>query len=390
MSRSILSKGILELWGTGSTYNELHAEVKRRSSGHWLRYRDSSFRFDVDVYQGKRSALDQRSIVESFKYLGFGGPIKMRDPEQIFCVMEDRDYGSPTPKGLFFGRWIVGSQRDAINTYSLKTRQYISTTSMDSELALVTANITLAAAGKLFYDPFVGTGSFPIACSHFGAVTMGSDLDGRMLRGKNGLNIVTNFKQYSLLGKYLDGYISDLTHCPLRVARILDGIICDPPYGVREGLKVLGTRDGSGKEAVFINGEAAHLQDKYIPPKRPYSFEAMLDDILEFAAFHLVDHARLSLWMPTANDEEVEFAVPSNPSLELVSICVQAFNKWSRRLLTYRRLPDVDVTSVPAQKQRTVIEGATASELNHFRKKYFDGFKQPPESSAGHEKVEDL
>lgn len=130
---------------------------------------------------------------------------------------------------------------------------------MDSELALVTANVTLAAPGKLFYDPFVGTGSFPIACSHFGAVTVGSDLDGRTIRGKNGRNVVSNFRQYGLLGQYLDGFISDLTHCPLRAGPKFDGIICDPPYGVREGLKVLGMRDGSGKEVVFINGEAAHL-----------------------------------------------------------------------------------------------------------------------------------
>lgn len=183
----------------------------------------------------------------------------MTNADQTFSIFEDCDWGNPTPKHIYFGRYIAGTQRDAINTYSLKKRNYISTTSMDSELALITANITLAAAGKLFYDPFVGTGSFPIACSHFGAMTMGSDLDGRMVRGKKGQNIVTNFQQYGLLDRYLDGFISDLTYCPLREVRILGGIICDPPYGVREGLKVLGTRDGSGKEAVFIEGEAAHL-----------------------------------------------------------------------------------------------------------------------------------
>ncbi len=183
----------------------------------------------------------------------------MSGAEQTFCIFEDYEWGLATPKQIYFGRLIGGSQRDAINTYSLKKRNYISTTSMDSELALVTANITLAAPGKLFYDPFVGTGSFPIACSHFGAVTMGSDLDGRMVRGKSGRNIITNFQQYGLLDRYLDSFISDLTFCPLREARILDGIICDPPYGVREGLKVLGTKDGSGKEAIYINGEAAHL-----------------------------------------------------------------------------------------------------------------------------------
>ena len=70
-----------------------------------------------------------------------------------------------------------------------------------------------------------------------------------------------------------------------------------------------------------------YRQDDHIPPKKPYSFEAMLNDILEFAAVSLVDEGRLSLWMPTANDEEVEFGIPSHPCLEVVSICVQAFNK---------------------------------------------------------------
>ena len=68
-------------------------------------------------------------------------------------------------------------------------------------------------------------------------------------------------------------------------------------------------------------------QDKYIPPKKAYSFEAMLDDLLEFAARHLVDDGRLSLWMPTANDEDVELGIPAHPRLELVSVCVQTFNK---------------------------------------------------------------
>lgn len=259
ISRSILSKGIYELWGHGADYQEVHAEVKRQTSDQWPLYATSSFRFAVDVYQGKRSATEQKELVESFSYLGFEGPILMSGAEQTFCIFEDYDGGASTPKQIYFGRLIGESQRDAINTYSLKKRNYISTTSMDSELALVTANITLAAPGKLFYDPFVGTGSFPIACSHFGALTMGSDLDGRMVRGKSGRNIVTNFQQYGLLDRYLNSFISDLTYCPLREARILDGIICDPPYGVREGLKVLGTKDGSGKEVVYINGEAAHL-----------------------------------------------------------------------------------------------------------------------------------
>ena len=58
----------------------------------------------------------------------------------------------------------------------------------------------------------------------------------------------------------------------------------------------------------------------------------MLDDILEFAAMSLIEDGRLSLWMPTANDEEVKLGIPSHPCLEVVSVCVQAFNKCKRFL----------------------------------------------------------
>jgi tRNA (guanine10-N2)-methyltransferase len=56
----------------------------------------------------------------------------------------------------------------------------------------------------------------------------------------------------------------------------------------------------------------------------------MLDDILDFAALSLVDNGRLSFWMPTANDEDQEIKIPQHPSLEITSVCTQAFNrcKW--------------------------------------------------------------
>lgn len=53
----------------------------------------------------------------------------------------------------------------------------------------------------------------------------------------------------------------------------------------------------------------------------------MLDDLMEFAATMLVDNGRLSFWMPTANDEELVLEIPSHHCLELVSVCVQTFNK---------------------------------------------------------------
>jgi len=222
-------------------------------------YSTCSFRFDIDTYQGKRSPTEQRRLIETFDYLDFNGLIKMQGPEQRYCIFEDYDFRAPTPRRVHLGRWIAGSDRDAMNTYSLKTRKYISTTSMDAELSLITANLTLAAPGKVFYDPFVGTGSFPIACAHSGAMVLGSDIDPRSVRGTKGRNIISNFEQYGLTARFLDNFIADLTNTPLRGSRLFDGIVCDPPYGVREGLKVLGSRDGKAKDILILDGKATHL-----------------------------------------------------------------------------------------------------------------------------------
>lgn len=114
-----------------------------------------------------------------------------------------------------------------------------------------------------------------------------------------------------------------------------------------------------------------------MPPKKPYSFKAMLDDILQFATDRLVDNGRLSFWMPTANDADQAVDVPTHPSMAIVSVCVQVFNKWSRKLITYRRLPDSEVdAAVLAQRQeRAQANGASADELNDFRRHYFNAFR---------------
>ncbi|KAI9700209.1 MAG: hypothetical protein M1820_006877 [Bogoriella megaspora] len=375
LSRSILGSSIFEIWGAGFDYPSLHEDVRKRSSASCLKYRNSSFRFTIDGYQGKRNQASKKSLIESFKYLGFEGPIRMNDAELQLCIFEDYDLHASKPKRMFLGQWIADSGRSAVTTFDLKRRHYISTTSMDAEVALITANMVQAQPGKLIYDPFVGTASLTIACAHFGAMTVGSDIDGRSIRGKQDRNIVSSYEQYGMTLRYLDGFVSDLTHSPLRQTRLLDGIVCDPPYGIREGLKVLGSKDGSGKEEVVIDGVLAHLRPGYIPPKKPYSFDVMLDDILDFAALMLVDGGRLCMWMPSANESNAELAIPTHPALTIVNVCVQPFNKWSRRLLTFARLPDSRIEESVPRERKIISVGANADELNPFRKRYFEGFK---------------
>ncbi|KAI0404557.1 S-adenosyl-L-methionine-dependent methyltransferase [Xylaria palmicola] len=390
IQRSILAHSIYEHWGTAETLDELHATIKRDTAHLWPLYVTPSFKISVDCYRGSRSQKQKLTLINSFSYLPFEGPILLSSPDNDFTIFEEWAFEPipekkmPSPLEVHFGRLVGQSARELINTFDLKKRDYISTTSMDSELALVTANISLAGPGKLFFDPFVGTGSFPVACAQFGALVWGSDIDGRSMRGAGGKkSLVGNFRQYGL-EKLLGGvFVSDLTNTPVRRARILDGILCDPPYGVREGLKVLGCRDPDKEMRSVERGKLRYRDPDFIPPKKPYSFIAMLDDILNFATDMLVDNGRLSFWMPTANDEDQEIVVPTHPCLEVVSVCTQVFNKWSRRLITYRRLPDSEVDmSVLAlrKKQEEQANGRSADDLNPFRRHYFRGFKSEQET----------
>ncbi|KAL2756467.1 hypothetical protein ACRALDRAFT_1070498 [Sodiomyces alcalophilus JCM 7366] len=393
--RSILCQSIHEFWAHAPSglLSDLHHDVRQRATPLCEPYTESSFKFALDTFHHTRPHPERLAIFNSFSYLPLKGAIILENPDETFTVFEDwpfRPPGTPVgphPRRILLGRLLAHGARDLLHVYDLKKRGYISTTSMDSELALVTANLALARPGALVYDPFVGTGSFPVAAAHFGALALGSDIDGRCIRGAGGPRSVRgNFEQYGLLDRWGDFFVADLTNTPLARRRWLDAIVCDPPYGVREGLRVLGARkpERAGVLAVASSTDRFWKSSQFIPPKKPYSFLAMLDDILEFAAQMLVDQGRISFWMPTANDEDQELAVPTHPCLEIVAVCVQPFNKWSRRLITYSRIPDdqVDPETVAAY-QRTQHAGKTADELNPFRESYFKRFKKDtPEGEA--------
>ena len=88
---------------------------------------------------------------------------------------------------VLFGR-LVSEQRDSegktfFSKYNLDKRPYLGPTSTDHELAFLMANQACIYEGDVVYDPFVGSGSIALACSHFGACVLGSDLDQRVLRG---------------------------------------------------------------------------------------------------------------------------------------------------------------------------------------------------------------
>ncbi|CAH2352286.1 tRNA (guanine(10)-N2)-methyltransferase [[Candida] railenensis] len=382
MSRSILGRGIYELWGSGKDLDELHKNIKESVDIETKikLYKNGSFKFDFVGYKGKRDVKVRREMIESFSYLAFEGPIRMKNPDEVFVVVEE--YVVPghgkiaeTPINMWFGRQIQLSSRteNILDKYDLKRRKYIGTTSFDAELSLVSCNIGQVAPGKVVYDPFTGTGSFLVAAANFGGLPIGSDIDPRILRGKSSqCNIPTNFKQYKTDSLFLDILTMDFTNNAFRSNFVIDSIVCDPPYGVREGLKVCGAKDPAkavGRENVVIDGEKAHLRKDFIQPKKPYELSNLLDDLLQFSSERLPIGGRLAFWMPTANDDFEENFIPQHESLELVYNLEQEFHKWSRRLLVYVKR---DATEYKGETSN----GLKSNHIKHFRDRYFKGFSE--------------
>lgn len=378
MERSILGRGIYELWGQGTTMEELQEDVKAKSSDKFETYKTSSFKFDFIGYMGSRSNSQKRDIIESFSFLAFDGPIRMKNPDEIYTVLEEYHVSgtekATAPLNIWFGRQIQLSARtqNILDKYDLRRRKYIGTTSFDAELSLVSCNIGQVSPGKIVYDPFSGTGSFLVAAANYGGLSLGSDIDIRTLRGKSSqCNIPANFKQYGTSLNFLDVLTMDFTNNAFRDDFMVDSIICDPPYGVREGLKVCGAKDpvkAAGRENVVIDGEKAHLRRDFIQPKKPYELSNLLDDLLKFAAERLPVNGRLAFWMPTANDDFEVNLIPQHQLLELLYNLEQEFNKWSRRLLVYVKR-DLDYKG-------ETTNGLKVMNIKNFRDRYFNGFSE--------------
>jgi tRNA (guanine10-N2)-methyltransferase len=329
-SRAVLLRSVLEIWGCGTTYEECVAAAVAYPAAKKEPYLDSTFKVRVDAFGKHISQKEQLERVNRFLPVGLRGKVRLKHPEQVFWIVED--YGGPsstrdTPQQIYFCRQVCESGRKAVDTYDLKKRRYLGPTSMDAELALIAANMAHARAGTLMLDPFAGTGSMMVAAAHFGAETWGGEIHPPMLRGKRkGLNVRSNYTQYKLQMPQL--FVADFSHSPWVAGRgMFDSIICDPPYGIREGSRQINvraqttidddtaaapppTRDDGGTVASGGKRERLAVVDA-------------LQNLLDFAAGSLVVGGRLVYWLPTTMDYLPEDC-PTHPLLEMVANCESA------------------------------------------------------------------
>ncbi|KAI4367118.1 hypothetical protein MLD38_022889 [Melastoma candidum] len=345
-NRSILVKGMYELWGEGSSYEELEEAIRSYPDERKLPYLapGSTFRITVDCFGKVITFQEQNDRIQSLSYIPFGGRVNLKNPEHKFWLIETDDYGlnnglPPVVKRrIFFGREVGGADRKLLPTYQLKSRKYLGPTAMDAEMAFLMANQALANPGKLVFDPFVGTGSILVAAAHFGAMTMGADIDIRVVRDGKGpdCNVWSNFKQYGLpMPVGLLRADNNLPPWRPGLKEVFDAIICDPPYGVRAG----GRKSGGRKLLKGVVDPYTVPDDKrtdHIPSTAPYSLVECVHDLLDLAAKMLITNGRLVFFYPVLREDESQLSqYPEHPCFKLISATEQILSsRYSRVLLT--------------------------------------------------------
>ncbi|KAI1240967.1 hypothetical protein IHE44_0009422 [Lamprotornis superbus] len=263
---------------------------------------DSTYKVHIHTFNKTLTQAQKIKKIDALEFLPFKGKVNLKNPEHIFWILED--YGTnpndvpEEPIHLYFGRWIADGQRELIESYSVKKRHFIGNTSMDACLSFIMANHGRVKPNDIVYDPFVGTANgknwkivylwycivrndrmfffdiledqtssvlkrwrnsgLLISSAHFGAYVCGTDIDYNTIHGlgkasrKNQKwrgpdeNIRANLRQYSLEKYYLDALVADSSRPIWRKGMLFDAIITDPPYGIREAPR----RMGSQKETV--------------------------------------------------------------------------------------------------------------------------------------------
>jgi tRNA (guanine10-N2)-methyltransferase len=349
-SKSLLTRVVLDPWAEADTLEDLLEAVRQypQELKAPFQQESESFKFIIEAW-GKTISLEERiSIINKFvEPTAFQGRVDLQHPQhQFWIVWVDADFiteGIPKlPGRWYFGRQIsLGGDRSILQRYALPNRKYLGPTSMDPELAFLMAIQGGARKGSIAMDPFVGTGSVLVACAHYGAYTLGVDIDARVIKlGKTdskgqSVNGWTNFRDYSLPPP-IGLLMADLNNIPFRswnIEGLLDAIVCDPPYGVRAGGKKL-----SSDRAIKVYDKATH-----IPKKDPYSMGECLKDLVEFGAKTLAINGRLVFWLPAADGYYKEEELPCHPSMELIANSEQILtSKYSRRLLTMKKVKTYD------------------------------------------------
>lgn len=342
VDKCFLVKCILEVWGQGVSLEASHEDVARFDPDVKSYYaaEGQSFKFLVETWGSSLSNARKIEIMESYEpCTKFRGTISLESPMNEFWIIVAAPNASsimPTNSPwYFFGRKIAANQRRAttLRKYDLSFRRYLGPTSMDTELAFLAANMCQVKKSSLVIDPFVGTGGLLIPAAALGAITMGLDIDMRVIKlgkvdkSKQRVNVWTNFSDYCLSAPV--GLLRcDIHRNPFRkdLEEIFDAVLADPPYGVRAG----------GRKSKADPNMRIPEREKHYASTAQYSLRECLGDLLEWSAHALVMGGRLAYWVPSLPD--APDTLPSHPMLTLIYNCEQVLGgRYNRRLIVMEK-----------------------------------------------------
>jgi tRNA (guanine10-N2)-methyltransferase len=364
-SRIILLKEIYLLLSHGET-PELCAAAAAGSCAESVRQLmcgGKSFRLDVRAF-ARKVTLEQQGFIRSavMDVLKFDAPVSLSCPAVSLAVWLNAPHHDEigfVPHcwlGLHVASCTAGCA--IADSFSLKKRPFLSPTAMPAAHSCIMANCAHITRNCLSWDPFCGSGSIMLICSRFGAETVGSDIDYRVLhggrcnskqKGSKEVSLVDNFDFYKLPPPVMLLH-ADIGHLPLRASMQVDAIVCDPPYGVRAGIMctAASTSVGGGNvaDAVSLNGNTAGTSSQ--------GLDDVMSTFLHVSAHHLRTGGRLVFWQPTT--EYKDFAdVARHPAFELLYAPLEMIHEsWSRRLVVMVKVREYEAGMVADVKPAAV------------------------------------
>jgi tRNA (guanine10-N2)-methyltransferase len=330
--------------GTGKTHEETIASASIPVLTDFMKLHKGSIAFDHESINKKTLMEKQKEIINKYMSKFFNSDeqkVNLSNPDILFYIIEV--YIHNALSHIYFSASVARTNMFHSH-YTLKQRIYIGPTSTDHQLAFLMANQAQIKEGDIVYDPFMGTASILVACAHFGAFCVGSDLDIRVIRG-DGVgtinkamkddytagNVHTNFDMYKL--PHPEVFRMDATFPCLQPCELFDAILCDPPYGIRAMARKVGQR--SKKDQPMLTEEVK--MDRISPTIQN---DNVYGDLLLNTLPLLKKQGRLVILFPTCDKTEKEkVLMPEQKGYKLVSHCINPLpGKMLRHMLCYEKL----------------------------------------------------
>jgi tRNA (guanine10-N2)-dimethyltransferase len=215
---------------------------------------------DVDALQGEIGSLIWQS-------LGGKVDVDLRKPDVLFLGVIDGER-------FFFGLHLASRERAGFTQRRSPLRPFFVPSAIHPKSARLMVNLSRAAPGDLFLDPFCGTGGLLLEAAEIGCVPIGVDINPMILAGCR-----ENLEHYLVA---FNGVLGDARSPPFS-PRAINAIATDPPYGRSSSTK-------GAKVRGLIQSSLECLADMLNPKKYlclALPFVQFTEDIIPLDAFRV-------------------------------------------------------------------------------------------------------